>query len=392
MADANQHGDRDHLAAFEFRAATRLVVGPGTLMRLGHLGRGLSATRALVVSDPGVVQAGHAAKAIGSLQASGILTTLFSDFTENPTTEQVDAGTIVAHAFQPDLIIGIGGGSSMDCAKGINVLFSCGGRMHDYHGQGKATGPLLPSIAIPTTAGTGSETQSYALITDALSGEKMACGDERAAFRIALLDVDLTLTQPDRVTALTGIDAVAHAVESYVSLAATPASRIFSRQAWRLLSRHFPRVLVCGDDFIARSAVQLGAAWAGLAIENAMLGAAHSLANPLTANHSIVHGQAVGLMLPHVVRFNAFDCADRYAELLDDLPEIRAIEQPGEQLAAWLDDLLEKAGLAQNLASLGIAELAVDQLASRAAAQWTARFNPRAVNAQTLATLYRAAQ
>ena len=123
-----------------------------------------------------------------------------------------------------------------------------------------------------------------------------------------------------------------------------------------------------------------------------MLGAAHSLANPLTANHSIVHGQAVGLMLPHVVRFNAFDCADRYAELLDDLPEIRAIEQPGEQLAAWLDDLLEKAGLAQNLASLGIAELAVDQLASRAAAQWTARFNPRAVNAQTLATLYRAAQ
>ncbi|MFM7291129.1 MAG: iron-containing alcohol dehydrogenase, partial [Planctomycetia bacterium] len=299
----------DHLSrAFEFRAATRLVAGRGTIRRLGTLARELGATRALVASDPGVVRAGHTAAGLEALAEAGIATAVFDRFGENPTTAQVEAGTALARQFGPDLIVGLGGGSSMDCAKGINFLVSCGGRMHDYHGRGKATGPLLPSIAVPTTAGTGSETQSFALITDEATGMKMACGDPRAAFRVAILDVDLTLTQPPRVAALTGIDALSHAVESHVSRAATPASQVFSRQAWRLLAAQLPRVFAAGGDLAAREAVQLGAAWAGLAIENSMLGAAHALANPLTAAHGIIHGQAVGLMLPHVVRFNAASC------------------------------------------------------------------------------------
>ena len=382
----------DASAGFEFRAATRLVVGPGAIAKLGQLARELGATRVLVASDPGVVRAGHTAAGLDALAASGIATAIFDQFGENPTTAQVEAGTAVAREFRPDLVVGLGGGSSMDCAKGINFLLSCGGRMHDYHGRGKATGPMLPSIAVPTTAGTGSETQSFALITDAATGVKMACGDPRAAFRIAILDVHLTLTQPARVAALTGIDAVSHAVESHVSRAATPASRIFSREAWRLLANNLPRVLADGGDVAAREAVQLGAAWAGLAIENAMLGAAHALANPLTAAHHVVHGQAVGLMLPHVVRFNAASCGVAYEELLHDVGINAAPAAAGDELAAWLSRLLAAANLRTTLSALGIPAPDRPALAAAAATQWTGGFNPRPVGIDDFARLYEAAR
>ena len=221
---------------------------------------------------------------------------------------------------------------------------------------------------------------------------KMACGDPRAAFRIAILDVHLTLTQPTRVAALTGIDAVSHAVESHVSLAATPASRIFSREAWRLLANNLPRIFADGHDMAAREAVQLGAAWAGLAIENAMLGAAHALANPLTAAHHVVHGQAVGLVLPHVVRFNAASCGTSYAELLHDIGIDTAPEQAGEELAAWLSRLLAASGLKTTLAALGITAPDGPRLAAAAATQWTGGFNPRPVSVDDFARLYEAAR
>ncbi|MFM7411733.1 MAG: iron-containing alcohol dehydrogenase, partial [Planctomycetota bacterium] len=259
--------------SFACSAPTRLVVGPGSIGRLGELARELGGTRALVASDPGIARVGHTAAGIAALEAAGLATEVFSAFTENPTEAEIAAGTHVAQGFRPDLLVGLGGGSSMDCAKAINFLLSCGGRMHDYKGRGTTTGPLLPAIGVPTTAGTGSEKQSFALVTDAATGMKMACGDPRAAFRVAILDVTLTLTQPAAVTALTGVDAVAHAVESHVSRAATPASQVFSREAWRLLATNLPRVLADGGDLPARAAVQLGAAWAGLAIENSMLGA-----------------------------------------------------------------------------------------------------------------------
>ena len=339
---------------FSFTAATRLVVGPGAIRRLGEIARGLGATRALVTSDRGIVECGHTAAGIESLRDAGLATDVFSAFTENPSATEVEAGTAVARAFRPDLLVGLGGGSSMDCAKGINFLHSCGGRMLDYRGRGTATGPMLPSIAVPTTAGTGSETQSFALITDDETGMKMACGDPRAAFRVAILDVNLTLTQPLSLAALTGVDALAHAVESHVSTAATPASRTFSREAWRLLAANLPHVVSGGGSIDARSAVQFGAALAGFAIENAMLGAAHALANPLTAAHHVVHGQAVGVMLPHVVRFNGSACGSAYANLLADVGIAATAGEAGSTLADWLTGLLATARLKTSLHGCGI--------------------------------------
>jgi alcohol dehydrogenase len=377
---------------FGFTAATRLVVGPGSIDRLGAIAREFGATRALVASDTGIVACGHTAAGIEALRAAGVATEVFSAFTENPSAAEIEAGTAVARAFRPDLLVGLGGGSSMDCAKGINFLHSCGGRMRDYRGRGTATGPMLPSIAVPTTAGTGSETQSFALITDDETGMKMACGDPRAAFRVAILDVNLTLTQPLSLAALTGIDALAHAVESHVSTAATPASRTFSREAWRLLATNLPHVLSGGGRIEARSAVQFGAALAGLAIENAMLGAAHALANPLTAAHGVVHGQAVGVMLPHVVRFNGPACGAAYAPLLADVGIAATPADAAGTLGDWLTGLLATARLKTSLHGLGIEAPDVAALAAAAAGQWTGSFNPRALAAADLAALYEAAR
>ncbi len=369
----------------DFEHRTRLVFGNGEIARLGNIGKELGAGRALVVSDSGVVTAGHFARGVAALCEAGIEVAAFHGVKENPSTVEVDAGLEVARQFKPDLLIGLGGGSSMDCAKGINFLYSCGGRMEDYWGVGKATGEMLPMIAVPTTAGTGSEAQSFALISHADTHAKMACGDRRAACRVALLDPELTLTQPPRVTALTGIDAISHALESYVTRRRNPLSICYSRQAWQLLSVGFPAVLDDPNDLAPRGQMQLGAFFAGLAIETSMLGAAHALANPLTAQFNVTHGQAVGLMLPHVVRFNASRSSDVnawYAELWRDVAHtplgrvVGAGLSPFDALASYVKTLAGTAGLHTELTSFGVTESDVSKLAVDATKQWTGNFNP----------------
>jgi alcohol dehydrogenase len=368
----------------DFEHRTRLVFGSGEIARLGAIARELGGSRALVVSDPGVVTAGHFGRGVASLEAAGLEVAPFHGVKENPSTAEVASGLEVARQFQPDLLIGLGGGSSMDCAKGINFLYSCGGRMEDYWGVGKATADMLPMIAVPTTAGTGSEAQSFALISQVDTHTKMACGDRRAACRVALLDPELTVTQPPRVTALTGVDAVSHALESYVTSRRNPLSICYSRQAWQLLSHGFPAVLDNPTDLEARGQVQLGAFFAGLAIETSMLGAAHALANPLTAQFNVTHGQAVGLMLPHVVRFNASRSPavhSWYSELWRDvahssLGKSVAQHDPIDSLAIYVQHLASRAGLHTELASCGVTANDVSKLAVDATKQWTGNFNP----------------
>jgi alcohol dehydrogenase len=375
------------MQSFDFSPRTRLVFGAGSVDRLGTLARELGANRVLIVSDPGVVRAGHFDHGRKRLEDAGLTIESFHDLHENPSTVEVENGREVAQKFKPDLIVGLGGGSSMDCAKGINFLYSCGGRMQDYWGVGKATGPMLPMIAVPTTAGTGSEAQSFALISDASTHIKMACGDAKAACRIAILDPELTVTQPHRVTALTGIDALTHALETLVTKKRTAISTAFARQAWQLLSASFERVLSDPSNIEARGQMQLGAAMAGMAIEASMLGAAHALANPITAAFSIPHGQAVGMMMPHVVRFNAQDAtsAGEYASLMIEN------EQPGSAVAEWFTRQLTNAQLATKLSELSIPREALSELARDAARQWTASFNPRPVDASDLEAMYLAA-
>lgn len=380
---------------FDYHCRTRLVFGEHTVDAVGEMVRELGGTRVLLVSDPGIARAGHVGRVRAAIEAAGAGVTLFEDAEENPTTRCVDKCVAVARAAKVDLIVGLGGGSSMDTAKGCNFILTNGGEMRDYWGVGKARLPMLPLIAIPTTGGTGSECQSFALISDAETHRKMACGDPKAAARIAILDPTLTVSQPPRVTACTGIDAVAHAVESAVTRKRTPLSLMFSREAFKSCTTGFPRVLSAPSDLEARGAMLMGAAWAGTAIENSMLGAAHSSANPLTARHGVVHGMAVGLMLPHIVRFNAENAAaaDTYADLARSagIQAVGSSKETAQALAKRITELLELAQLPTRLRDHGIPEEHLPLLAEAATQEWTAHFNPRPITAADFHTLYRAA-
>ena len=368
------------MTPFDFQPRTRVVFGAGSLDRLGELAKSLERRRALLVSDPGIVAAGYTNRALRLLMERDIEAHLFSEVEENPTTAHVDAGLQVAREKDIDLIVGLGGGSSMDCAKGVNFLYTNGGAMRDYWGVGKAERPMLPLIAVPTTAGTGSEAQSFALISDPETHGKMACGDPKAAPAISILDPELTLSQPTDVTANTGIDAATHALETWVTKKRNSLSEAYSREAWRLIARNFRRVIDSPNDVEARGGMQLGAHFAGAAIEASMLGAAHSCANPLTAHYGIVHGSAVGLMLPSVIRFNAEEVGGLYDEL-----------GGAEELAATVEGLLAHAGLPTRLEQHGVPREELPQLATEAASQWTAQFNPREVDAAALEEIYRCA-
>ena len=377
----------DGLGAFDFSLRTRIVFAEGALARLGALARELAFARTLIVADPGIVAAGHVERAADALRAAGIEAAVFHDFDANPDTRMIEAGRAVAAAARIDSLVAIGGGSSLDCAKGINFVLSGGGTMRDYRGFGKTAATMLPAIGIPTTAGTGSEAQSYAIISDAETHVKMACGDPRAAFRIALLDPTLTLSQPRAVTAVSGYDALAHAVESYVTTARTAISDLFARGAWRLLDAHYTRVLDAPDDAAARGAMLLGAHEAGIAIDQSMLGAAHACANPLTARYGATHGHAIAVMLPPVVRWNGAYVGNRYADLMR-IAGLHAGAAAGERLANRLEALRHAGGLPATLRALGASHADLPALAADAATQWTGTHNPRPLDAAAALSLY----
>jgi len=379
---------------FDVQSRTRFVFGEHSLDRLGELVADLASQaspiqRVLVVSDAGLIDAGHFDRAAKVLRERGFEVNSFHDFGENPTSAMVDEGVRVAAEWKPDLLVGLGGGSSMDCCKGINFVYSCGGKIQDYAGVGKATTDMLPMVAVPTTAGTGSESQSFALISDAETHVKMPCGDPRAACRVAILDPLLTLTQPAAVTALTGIDAISHAIETYVTKRRNPMSMTYGRRAFGLLAEGFSAVLSDPTDVAARSRMQLGASFAGMAIETSMLGAAHATANPLTARYDVPHGQAVGMMLPAVIRLNGRSHATSYAELLREMGQEVAVEEAPTVLATIVGEWLAQAGMKNSLEGLSISTGEIDLFAQDAMNQWTGTFNPIPLDLDIVRGLYR---
>lgn len=365
--------------------AVEVRFGTGRLSEVGALARSLGLRRTLLVTDPGVRAAGHAAAAVTALESQGLAVAIFDEVEENPSSWQVAHGARAAADHAADGLVAVGGGSAMDCAKGINFVRTNGGVMADYRGYGRARRPLLPSIGVPTTAGTGSDAQTYALISDSETGEKMACGDPGVGFRAVILDPELPRTAPRRVAASSGLDAVAHAVESFVTTRRNARSAEYARAAWRLLDGALETALAGAANGRAWAEMTLAAHLAGAAIEQSMLGAAHATANPLTARHGVTHGAAVMLMLPWVVRFNGARCEPLYRELTG------LAAGASEALARRLEELRTAGGLPAKLGEIGVGRNELDELARLAAAQWTAGFNPRPVGADELRELYEAA-
>jgi alcohol dehydrogenase len=371
---------------FASRPSPKIIFGPGALRELSGAVRELGGTAVLLVSDSGIARAGHLDTAKRLLETAGIGAVVYDDSRENPTEADAAACCAFAREHRFDCIVALGGGSSMDTAKACNFLLTNGGAMRDYHGYGKAARPMLPFIAVPTTAGTGSECQSYALVSRDDTHEKMACGDPKARAGIAILDPDLTTTQPRSVAMLTALDALAHALESAVCTRRNAVSSLYSEGAFRHISTAIEKVIAGRATSDARGQMQLGAAFAGLAIENSMLGAAHATANPLTARHGLLHGHAVALMLPHVMRFNTGNpaAADTYQRFSAILSHTHVTDLP---LIDWVVQLVGQC----SFPGINGAATDVPALARDASRQWTGQFNPRALQHDDYVALYRRA-
>jgi alcohol dehydrogenase len=384
----------------------RVLYGAGAVDLAGEVARDLGGRRVLVVTDPGVAAAGHVHRASLSLRDAGLDVAVFYGVGENPGERHVAAAAAAARAHDADFLIGLGGGSAMDCAKGANFIFTNGGRMEDYWGFGKASKPMLSSVGVPCTAGTGSESQSFAVISREDDHRKMACGDPKARFAATLLDPELVRTAPPEVMAATGLDALSHALESFVCTAANPYSRMFASEGFARLLRGFDAVVEAQSESGGKAGrggagdkmtelwgeMLLGAHFAGAAIEASMLGAAHGLANPLTARYEITHGVAVAVVLDHVVRFNGSAGRAEYgglARLAFGSGSENGVAS--ERLAKLWADLRDRACVSARLRDLGVREGDLDLLASQAAEQWTAQFNPRSASPSDMLALYRAA-
>jgi len=359
---------------FDFRPRTRILFGAGEFARLGEVAREQNATRCLVLAGQASVDAGHAQEAVRSLKARRMEVFAFHDFASNPTVAMVEAAREYAGPQAVNLVVGLGDGDALDFAKAVNVVLSNGGSIRDYRGYGNVPKPLLPMIAVPTVAGSGNEAQSSCAIYDPPDGSKhdghkVICGDPKIFFRTAVLDANLTLRQSAALTAANGYDAMGRAVETLFSTRRTPISECFSREAYRLLDTAFGRVLRAPEDIEARSAMLLGAHFAGLAVEYSALGPAHACAQPLVKNYKLLPGAALALVL---------------------LPALEWMEE-GADLAPRLRHLAAAAELPTSLSDAAIPEQVLPRLAEEAATQWTGRFSSHPFDAQAALYIYRAA-
>jgi alcohol dehydrogenase class IV len=384
------------MTAFAFNTVASIVSEPGVCARLGQLvaERLPGARRVLIVTDAGFLRTGLLEPARASLEAQGLAVRTFPDVVADPPEQIVLAAVGCAREHEADLVIGFGGGSSMDVAKLVAVLAGSDQALHQIYGIGNVKGQRLPLIQVPTTAGTGSEVTNIAIVT---TGEttKMGVVSPQLYADLALLDAELTLGLPPLVTAATGIDAMVHAIEAYTSKhKKNPLSDNLARQALALLSSNLMTAVETGSNLKARQAMLLGACLAGQAFSNAPVAAVHALAYPIGGIFHVPHGLSNSLVLPHVLRFNASHAAPLYAELAD-------IVVPGaggshaartEGLIAAMQQIAARTGIQTRLADVGIAEADLERLADDAMLQTRLLGNnPRELTRADARAIYAAA-
>lgn len=381
--------------AFEFRTVPALIVEFGAARRLGALLRERFAqTRICLVTDSFLHRSGLLAPALASLDAAGWQVQVIDDVVADPPEAVVLAAANLARSFGAEIILGLGGGSSMDVAKLIAALAGSTQPLSDMYGVGKVTGPRLPLVQIPTTAGTGSEVTPISIVT---TGETTKAGvvSPQLYADLTLLDAELTLGLPPKITAATGIDAIVHAIEAYTSnVRKNPLSDMLAREALSLLTTHLLPAFKNGQDRVAREGMLLGAMLAGQAFANAPVAAVHALAYPIGGIFHVPHGLSNSLVLPHVLRFNAAVAAPLYAQLA-------AIAVPNcsgsdgartEALVVHLEMLAEATGIERRLRDVGIATTDIARLTQDAMLQTRLLVNnPRALTEQDVHAIYTAA-
>ena len=366
----------------DFLMPTKLVFGEGRLKEVGEKVKGYGKKALLVTGRKAMKELGFTHQVIEYLKAEGVEAVLYDKVEPNPSKQTVNTGGKLAKGKDCDVIVALGGGSALDAAKGIAVVAKYGGDVWDYMGEGNVPGPVLPLVGIPSTAGTGSETTPYAVITFKEKKMKYFMASPYIFFKVAIVDPLVMMSVPRYITAYTGMDAFTHAAEAYTSRMAQPISDRLALQAIELATGSLPQVVMNGDNLEARTNMALASSLAGMAIAQAGCGNAHCLGEPLGGFFKTDHGAVVGLLLPHVMEYNILTNPDKFvniAKVMGEKVDGLSLRSAAMKAVEAVRNLLVDIGLPQRLRDLGVQKEAIPEMAEE-----VMRRNPNGESARTV--------
>ena len=380
------------LRQFSFELPTRIEYGVGVASKLGEEVRLLKAQKVSLITDPGIIKAGLLDKITSILKEEKLLYNVFDGVDPNPKDRNVERGAQVVRSFEADAMVAVGGGSVIDCAKAIGVLVSHDGkRIKDFEGKTAVKKPILPFIAVPTTAGTGSEVTFSAVITDTENNYKMTVRSPFMAAKVALLDPKLTVTVPPHITASTGMDALTHAIEAYTVKVSEPISDALALYAIELITNNLVNAVKNGENINARACMLVGSLLAGMAFSHSDVGSVHCMAEALGGVYDAPHGVCNAVLLPYVIEYNAEFCLERYARIAQAMGEIfDTMEEGAMKAVERVKKLSVDVGL-PSFKSLGVKEEDLEKLADMAAKNISTKSNPREMTKDDYLTLFKRA-
>lgn len=381
-------------AQSEFNMPSVNLFGVGTRNEVGERLVNLGCKKALIVTDEGLHKLGISEEIAGIIKGAGIEAYIYSKAEPNPTDKNIESGLEAFKSESCDSIVSLGGGSAHDAAKGIGLVASNGGRIHDYEGIDKSQKPLVPLIAINTTAGTASEMTKFTIITDTSRKVKMAIVDKHVTPLVSINDPELMIGMPPSLTAATGMDALTHAIEAYVSTDATPITDACAIKVMELIPKYLPRAVANGRDLEAREQMVYAQFLAGMAFNNASLGYVHAIAHQFGGFYNLPHGVCNAILLPHVCRYNLIARTERFAEIAKFLGEKTdglSVRDAAEIAIMAIELLSQDLGIPEGFKQLGAKEEDIETLAANAMKDATAATNPRKPKLEEVMEIIRSA-
>ena len=376
--------------SFSFTIPQNIVVGAGSLKRLPELAKNLKKSKAYIISGPHLEKIGMVDKCREALKAAGIESDAFTQTEGNPSTDTVAKAAEGFKSSNADFIVAFGGGSPLDVAKAVAVIASYGGNITDYEGGGKVPGPVVPMIAIPTTAGTGSEVTAFSVITDHSRNYKLTVVSNYLLPAYAILDPELITTVPKSTAAACGIDAMVHALEAFISKAASPFSDLFAKEALRLIGTSIRDYVLDRSNLAACEAMLTGSLFAGIAFSHARLGDVHAMSHPVSAYFDVAHGVANAVLLPTIVDYNMTYTSEKYKYIYDCICEKPLSDDAftPEMLAAEIRVLNDELGIPSSLSEVGVDSSLFDKMADDAMKSGNILVNPRPTTKKDILALY----
>ncbi|MGH3352491.1 MAG: iron-containing alcohol dehydrogenase [Nocardioides sp.] len=369
-----------------------MVFGLGSLAEAGFCAGRLGARRPFVVTDPGVIDAGWVDELLAHLAEVGLKPMVWAGVTPNPKDHEIEAAYLAYAEYGGDVIIGIGGGSALDAAKGVAIVSGNGGSIRDYAGVDRVEQPIPPQLMIPTTAGTGSDVSQFCIVTDTANAVKMTIMGRSLVPDISVTDPRLLSTMPQDLAAATGLDALTHAIESFVSLGHNPLADGHALSAARLVAKALRRNVEVPGDERARLWMAQASLEAGLAFSNAILGATHAMSHQVGGLYDLPHGVVNGVLLPHIIRFNADVVPERFAMLADAMGlRVEGVpdREAAEMLAQYVQELSASVGAPRRLGALGVTAADIDRMSLTATRDACLATNPRPAAKEDIAGIFR---